>query len=142
MKITQKVLDTIFENIDMTPPEMGGILGTSGNNDIDYVRIDPGVETDKCCSYAPDVKVLNQTIRNWKNMGVEFKGIFHSHYYGVRSLSEGDKKYISVIMGCMPLMVNSLYFPIALMPNKELVIYKAYRYKDTVKIIHEDLQVI
>lgn len=138
MVITEKVVSKIFENIGDVPPEIGGIIGAS-DLCIDYVAVDIGFTGVKACSYMPNVKFLNDVIKEWQEEGVEFKGIFHSHYFGIKTLSDGDKKYIRLIMRSMPVEIESLYFPIAVMPERELVVYKAYRYKEKVKIESEKL---
>ena len=122
MKITQKVWDSIFENLGDTPPEIGGILGSRDGEIVDIVMIDPGVSGAKKCSYTPDVMLLNRMIGKWQEANIKFMGIFHSHYFGVCSLSQGDISYIDEIMNAMPDSIQSLFFPIAVMPDKEFVI--------------------
>ena len=141
MKIAQEVWEKIFSDIGETPPEVGGILGMS-KDVVDSLFIDCGVPMNKLCSYTPDVTLLNHMIDIWQQKEIRFVGIFHSHYFGVKSLSEGDKKYIKLIMNSMPSDINSLYFPVAVMPDKELVVYKAYRCERGLELIKEQVEIL
>lgn len=140
MKIQRNILDVIFQNIGMLPPEIGGVLGAE-NDIVKYVEIDNGLR-GKLCSYTPDVDYLNYIIEIWWNKGIDFKGIFHSHYFGVRTLSQGDKNYIQKIMYNMPSDIRYLYFPIAVMPDKELVVYKACKCRNGVIIETQKLEIL
>lgn len=67
---------------------------------------------------------------------------FHSHHFGVRSLSEGDKKYICTIMKSMPKNVKCIYFPIVVMPDRDFVVYKACKCQETIVIEREEVEII
>ena len=54
-------------------------------------------------------------------------GMFHVHFGGTESLSEGDKEYIVRIMEVMPKKIGCLYFPVVVMPERKVVAYKAVR---------------
>lgn len=142
MKITQNAWNDIFDNIGNNPPEVGGILGAS-NDIVDNIVIDYGNSKNKLCSYSPNVDLLNLIIEKWQENFIEFKGIFHSHYFGVCNLSQGDKKYIETIMKAMPNYIRSLYFPIAVMPDRKLIIFKAYRYdNESIEIEQENVEIV
>ena len=64
---------------------------------------------------------LLEKIRNIH--GIEFLGIFHTHYYGVKTLSDADKDYMRRIMNSMPESIKILYFPVFVFPNNEMVLY-------------------
>lgn len=63
-------------------------------------------------------------------------GVFHTHFYGVNTLSEGDRAYIKQIMAAMPDGLECLYFPLIVFPDKEMIVYQASRSKNrSIKII-------
>ena len=72
------------------------------------------------CSYVPDTDKMNSIIEKWFNEGIEFLGIFHTHYYGVKTLSDADKDYMRRIMNSS---IKILYFPVFVFPNNEMVLY-------------------
>ena len=140
MRISKSVIEIINNTISNQPYEMGGILGSHDNKLIDEVIIDvPNHTNIRPCSYFPNVDFLNQSIESWQDSEIYFIGIFHTHFGGAKNLSRGDKKYISAIMDAMPPQINYLYFPIFVLPNRELVCYKAIRLNGIVDIQAEDL---
>lgn len=139
MRILRSVTDKINDSISGLPPETGGILGSSDNKIIDTVVFDlPAPENTRPCSYFPNVEFLNQNIDQWQNNGISFMGIFHTHFGGVKTLSSGDKKYINAIMCAMPKGINTLYFPLYVLPERELVCYKAERLNGSVEILQDN----
>lgn len=50
-------------------------------------------------------------------------GIYHTHFWNVDvdTLSENDKEYIKKIMDNMPEEIGQLYFPLVLMPKREVI---------------------
>ena len=140
MRILKSVIDTINDSILDMPPETGGILGSHDNELIDEVIMDsPGPTNTRPCSYFPNVDFLNQNIKLWQDNGISFAGIFHTHFAGVKTLSWGDKKYIDAIMKSMPSYIEYLYFPIFVLPDRELVCYKAIRTNGIIDIQAEEL---
>ena len=126
MKISIEILDIIKKSTDGCPYEIGGILGSSNGEIIDSVVIDkPDTKPLRRCSYEPNVECLNQNIDLWQDNGVSFKGIFHTHFGGVKTLSCGDVKYINTIMEAMPSQIEYLYFPIFVLPDCKLISYRA-----------------
>lgn len=124
MLINNNVYKEIISNQREIPPETGGILGgTKGR--ITIAVHDIGIQSEKKCSYTPNVEKMNQIIAEWKEKNIDFMGIYHSHFFGVDTLSEGDRKYIECIMKSMPKSINILYFPIIVMPQKVMVCYRA-----------------
>lgn len=140
MNIKKKTYDTILNKVPASMPESGGIIGGS-NGVIEVVEFDKGniIYSEKCCFYAPDVKKLNQCIKKWKENNIDFYGLFHTHFYGVRSLSEGDRCYIEKIMKAMPATKHKLFFPVIVFPEKEMVVYVAELYRNHVIIETEDI---
>ncbi len=140
MRILKSVIDMIDSLVSEQPPETGGILGCHDNEIIDEVVMDlPNPHTLKNCSYTPNVSFLNQNIELWQSNNINFKGIFHTHYFGVETLSCGDKKYITEIMYGLPKCIEYLYFPIFVLPNRELICYKAIRENKAILIREESL---
>lgn len=140
MRVLKSVIDIIDGSISDYPPETGGILGSCDDGVISEVVVDlPNAENIRPCSYFPNVDFLNSKIRLWQNKGVSFKGIFHTHFCGVRTLSEGDKKYIKAIVNAMPSEIKILYFPIYVLPDREMVCYKAVNSNGIIGIQGEDL---
>lgn len=139
MKIRKEVLCQINEFSPEHPPEIGGILGSREKGVVTDVVFDRSQASgNKMCYYAPNVDYLNQRIKEWSDSGVQFSGVFHIHFAGVPSLSEADRKYIYEIMHCMPSEIKQLYFPVFVMPERELICYIADRtkiYNDTLYLI-------
>lgn len=135
MEISQSIIDIINASILDLPVETGGILGSQNGNLINEVVLDlQEPSAAKRCSYSPNVAFLNRNIELWQKEDVVFKGIFHTHYFGVKTLSCGDRAYINEIMLSMPEGVNSLYFPVYVMPERQMICYKAVRTGKTVCI--------
>lgn len=126
MVIEKEIYNSIISSASPIPPESGGILGGKDDIIIELLQ-DKGLPSSRMCSYYPNVKLLNQAIKEWQSREIEFMGIYHIHYWGVSTLSEGDKLYISKIMANMPERIEKLYFPILVMPEKEMACYVARR---------------
>lgn len=124
MKIINEVYQKILENTPDCMPEIGGMLG--GQDDIiTTVVFDKGKTDDYTrCHYTPDVAMLNAYLDNWRINEIEFYGLFHTHFYGVTSLSKGDIAYISEILKAMPESKKMLLFPIVVMPDKKIISYR------------------
>lgn len=142
MKIKKSIIATINNSVVDFPIEAGGILGSHDGDVIDKVIVDiPDEKPEKPCSYSPNVDFLNQNIQLWQEQNILLKGIFHTHFMNVKTLSCGDKKYITEIMNAMPNDIDYLYFPIFVLPDKILVCYKAYKADSAVEIKSEELQI-
>ncbi len=138
MRIRKNLYEKIQNLVNPFPPECGGILGRKGNIVTDFVY-DEGMKSEKMCSYVPNVKVLNEIIQRWKDEDITFSGIFHTHYFSIRTLSHGDRCYIEAIMQNMPDEVKELYFPIVVMPQKEMVAYKAIKDANQILIVEDEV---
>ena len=142
MKIKRTVLEKINAAVPDTPPETGGILGSSDGNVIDRLIMDyPSEIPERLCSYSPNTDFLNSCISDWQESNISFIGIFHTHFVGVKTLSHGDKKYINTIMAAMPDTIEYLYFPVFVLPERILVCYKAQRVYNEVEISSEELEI-
>lgn len=143
MWITRKVMNYIHSNISGLPPETGGILGSSDGIKITHVVMDQQEdETQYMCYYSPNIEFLNFFIEKWQKEDILFKGIFHTHFVGVQSLSSADKKYITNILNVMPIEIKDLYFPIYVLPNRELVVYRAFRNNNEIYIERDFWEII
>ena len=140
MNICTETYNLIINNVGNVPPESGGILGGQ-NRIINHVVFDPGMNQSKWCSYTPNVKMMNKTIERWFTDGIDFQGIFHTHFFGVDTLSPGDKEYIALIMKCMPPFVKHLYFPLVVLPERRMVVYKAIQRAGQLTIEQDNLVV-
>ena len=68
-------------------------------------------------------------------------GLYHIHFNDVKSLSAGDVRYINEIMYSMPAEIDKLYFPLVILPSKEMICYSAKK-KDAVVIKSESLIIV
>ena len=142
MIITRRILELIDRSVPREHTEAGGILGSRNGEKVDSVVFDiPDCEVPMGCVYSPDVDYLNDRIKQWQHEGIRFMGMFHTHFHGVRTLSCGDKRYIHAIMNAMPVEINRLYFPVYVLPERELVCYIATRSCENVEIRQEMLYV-
>lgn len=140
MRISKQVIKIMKRFITKEPPETGGILGSSNGDLINNIILDyPSVVTAKPCIYMPNVDFLNEKIANWQENNISFKGVFHTHFAGIKTLSCGDKKYITEIMIAMPSEIESLYFPIYVLPDRQIVVYIARKIGSVIEISSEDL---
>ncbi len=140
MKIHSQVYDEIMTVLREEPPEMGGILGKKDELICSY-EIDYGKTGNHKCNYYPMVHKLNSIIARWEREGIEFAGMFHTHFYGVETLSPGDEDYIIKIMRSMPSHIKELSFPIIVLPEKRMVSYKAIFVESHLEIAEEDVKI-
>lgn len=124
MTIEKEIYQKIIREMPEKPPEIGGIMG-GRNGMITHFQIDRGnSDIDYCkCSYIPDIVKINSCIGEWENNNVDFYGIFHCHFGGARTLSTSDVLYIKQIMRNMPERVQKLYFPVIVLPQREMICY-------------------
>ena len=123
LKISKMMKDKMINELPNKPPEKGGIIG-GVNDEITTYWIDNSNDSmQSMCSYTPDVETINKIIDLWNDEGITFFGMFHTHYHGVKTLSQGDMEYMRTIIRAMPKEVKRLLFPIIVFPGKELVMY-------------------
>lgn len=136
MKIADNILREILNQMPLTPPEAGGIIGgTEGA--VRIWRYDGGYP-EKGCVYRPNVEYLNDVIAEWMDSGLSFMGIIHVHFGGSRGLSDSDIRYIEKIMRAMPDSIEKLYFPLVVQPQRQWVSYVAYRNSQGKVTVTED----
>jgi hypothetical protein len=141
MKIKRNVYEEILSLQRVLPPETGGILG-SKDGVIVASCFDAGIQSKKMCSYIPDTDKLNSVIKQWQQKNVLFMGIYHTHFFNVDTLSNGDVEYIEKIFYSMPSVIDHLYFPLVVMPNKKIVCYVAKLVSKKLAIEKDDLEII
>lgn len=129
MRIKYEVYNKILYSAKPSPVETGGFLGGKGSL-ISNVVIDN--KNKSYGKYQPDTALLNRTMEAWENDGIDFLGIYHSHYPSNIFLSTGDRTYIDEIMKSVGNRYKALYFPVVIL-NKEMYVYKAeYRNSKTI----------
>ena len=142
MKILQKTYDQIIFESRKIPYETGGILG-GANGVITISQFDDGLPSTRMCSYIPNTRKLNLTIKKWQQSNITFMGIYHTHFWNVETLSVNDEAYINKIMYCMPGVIEQLYFPLVVMPNPKLVSYTAKKVSgELVEIKRDKINII
>lgn len=139
MKITKKALNSILFSSKKAIYETGGILGAK-DGVIEYTVFDKGLKHAKC-SYEPDVDYLNAAIKKWQENNIEFIGMFHVHFFDVKTLSPEDTDYIKKILSAMPEGIDRLYFPIVCTTGV-IIPYVAIREANEINIIKDILEVI
>lgn len=141
MRMCREIFDEIVNVAIDAPPEIGGIIG-GDNNVVKTHYMDMGVSSVKACSYTPNVSLLNGIISEWSVEGIQFMGIYHTHFFEVRTLSEGDIRYIRNILLAMPDEIDSLYFPLVVFPSRTMVCFKAIKKLDSMEICNDNLVLI
>lgn len=142
MLISRQALDIISTSVADTPPEIGGIMGSLDGRTVTEIIMDEPEGQRYNCYYAPNVRFLNNSISSWQQSEVEFMGVFHTHYAGVKTLSSADVKYITSIMNAMPEEIKSLYFPVFVLPQREMICYKAIKELSNVSIESEKIEIL
>ena len=142
MQIKKSVIEVMKETVTGLCYETGGIIGAHNETITEIVMDLPKKEISRACSYEPDVNFLNGEIEKWSNKGITFKGIFHTHFANVKTLSSADKDYICNIMNAMPPYISKLYFPIFTLPDCKLTGYSANRFADKMIISGELIEIV
>lgn len=141
MHIYRNVFNEIINTPLETPQEIGGIIG--GNEGIvTKYYMDYGMCSEKACRYIPNVSLLNSVIAEWADEGTQFMGIYHTHFFDVQTLSDGDIQYIKKILLGMPTYIDSLYFPLLVLPKRTMVCFKAIKNSGSVEIHNDSLILI
>lgn len=141
MRICSEIFDEIVNVAIDAPPEIGGIIGGE-NNVVKAHYMDMGISSAKACSYTPNVSLLNGIISEWSTDGIQFMGIYHTHFFEARTLSEGDIRYIRNILLGMPDEIDSLYFPLVVFPSRTMVSFKAIKKLGSIEIYNDNLVLI
>ena len=143
MIIKKEIFEYIVLIANKENPEMGRMLGSSLNGIITDIVPDLPDKIQRCrFEYYPNIAFLNEEIEKWAEKSIEFLGMFHTHFSGYRDLSKADKKYINTIMQSVVGIVEYLYFPIFVLPDNELIVYKAYFIDSEIMIVNEKLEIV
>lgn len=143
MKIRQEVIDNIAAVANSKNLEIGGILGSSKNGVITDMIEDLPLNKVGCrFDYYPNIDFLNTQIESWDENGIDFLGLFHTHFSGSKNLSDADKEYINAIMNASKGIVEYLYFPLFTLPDNELTVYKAYFNDDNIVVDKDELIIV
>lgn len=141
MRICRSIFNEIINIPAEAPPEVGGIIGGYGGIVTDH-HLDIGVNSDRACSYTPNVSLLNTIISEWATEGIQFMGIYHTHFFNVQTLSDGDIRYINRILLSMPTEIDLLYFPLVVFPSRTMVCFKAIKEAGGVEICNDNVVLI
>lgn len=139
MVVLKRTYEELMQSVPDRPPETGGIIGGINRTVMTY-EPDLGLVTRCRCSYRPDTARLNSIIRSWELEGICFLGIYHTHFYGVETLSNGDIQYIGSIMMALRDQLKRLFFPIVVMPQKEIVAYEAELAENGLRVVRIQLK--
>ncbi len=122
MKMKRAVYDQILQTCPAVPPESGGLLGGRDGLITQYVAdLGLGNGYDR---YVPNVQVFNAALAAWQKDGVQFCGLYHSHFPQGECLSDADVLYIETILRATAHAVNALYFPLVF-PKEKMIAYRA-----------------
>ncbi|MDO4154763.1 MAG: hypothetical protein Q4E21_07940 [Clostridia bacterium] len=121
MKMQRAVYDEILQTCPAVPPESGGLLGGRGGVITQYIA-DSGLGNgyDR---YAPNVQVFNAVLAEWQKDGVQFFGLYHSHFPQGERLSDADVFYIETILRATANAADTLYFPLVF-PKEKMIAYR------------------
>ena len=140
MKIKKEIYSQIINRCPVVPPEVGGIIGMK-NGVVSVVEFDFLNIIHDFAQYIPDTESINKTIRLWDKKGFDFCGMFHSHMYNQKTLSNEDKRYIEEIMRLMPEKTEVLYFPV-IMPKQKIISYKAEKKNHSILILNDIIEIV
>lgn len=111
MVITDLVYNKIYTEIAQHYPEKGGALfGPRGLPFVTHFEMDTDAETT-AVSYIPSTKLINKVPKIESEIGLQFKGIIHSHPRGVIRPSGGDASTVSSFFRLNP-HFSSMLLPI------------------------------
>lgn len=137
MKILKVTYAQIMNSYDTVPPECGGIIGGENGIISTYYHDKSCGITDRAI-YEPNIEQLNQVIHDWKESGITFYGMLHSHPEHETTLSDNDISYIKSWLSSLQ-NDTKLYFPIVL-PGHTIIPYSAHKNNGQITIIREDLE--
>lgn len=139
MVIDYDTYHLILRSFPIVPPETGCILG-SKSGVINTIAFDAGTPRFDAGIYSPNTNMLNKIIADWKDQGVCFCGLAHSHPQAQKTLSTSDKQYILDIMKAMPNYITELYFPLVF-PGKEIISFVAIKSNNEVEIKPDNITI-
>lgn len=135
--ISRKAFYGLVRKLSSRRPESGAILlGPANSNAITHFYFDRGIGSTVNC-YSPDYTTINRKLRQqWRPVGLEIKGIAHSHGGNLNRLTYGDMGYIKRLLYKNPQMStfaapivlpyrNSIY-PMVITRDRMNYVEKAY----------------
>ena len=141
MHILRETYHDLFHNVPDCLPEFGGILGGK-EGIVSRFFTDYGMQSEWMCAYIPNVDLLNRVITEWQEDDVEFYGLFHSHFYGVETLSAQDRSYIKEIHAHLPAEILEMSFPLLVFPEKKIINYVSHRRSGDYEITREPVVIV
>ncbi len=98
LQMTQTVYSQLMKDLLRTPPEAGGaLIGPRDCELITHYVPNAGERTET--SFTLDHETLNRQLARCLEVGLDLKGIVHSHPAGVHSPSSGDRRYLERLLG-------------------------------------------
>jgi proteasome lid subunit RPN8/RPN11 len=111
--ILASVLDEIVATIAAQPPESGGLLGGSRDEQRITRYLFDNLAGTSGATYSPNTDVINTTLDLWdEDGGDKIIGFIHSHPGGYDQPSPGDLAYAARILQAIPAMTR-IFLPIA-----------------------------
>ncbi|MFO0849903.1 MAG: Mov34/MPN/PAD-1 family protein [Gemmataceae bacterium] len=96
--MTQTVYSRLLKHLLRTPPEAGGaLIGPRDCELVTHYVPNAGERTET--SFTLDHETLNRQLARFLEVGLDLKGIVHSHPAGVHSPSTGDRHYLERLLG-------------------------------------------
>ena len=132
MRILESTLHALVNGSPAAPPEVGGLLG-GHDGVVDTLVFDPSADPGPGNRYSPHTDRLNRVLIDWHGAGVDFIGIFHTHFPFGYGLSPEDEGYIARILTAMPPSVVELHFPVVI-PGHGAACFRAMRVLDAFHI--------
>ena len=140
MQIKREIYNSLLYDCPQAPPEVGGILG-GNENIINIFFLDFSINSNENNCYIPNTKKLNSILSTWLDDGINFYGIFHTHFPYGYDLSNDDVKYIHQIMSTMPAYIKYLFFPV-IIPNDGMVAFKVIKTSKAICIEQDTITLI
>lgn len=114
LTIDSVTYEAMIKAIAGRPPESGGVLGGTSRI-VNRFYFDEFAQVD-LNSYTPDIKTLNHVIESWRNEGLDFMGIVHSHDQHPRLLSTDDIAFAHSILQANADILPRVYFVLIICP--------------------------
>lgn len=127
---------TMMADLTTRPPEAGGVLIGPVDHDAvtHYVPDSTGRATS--ASFTFDHMRINEMLRHYVPLGLDAKGVAHSHPYGCFALSGGDLQFVSDCFAKAPqLEFDRFYMPIVV--GKRVFPYIVYRRESPVAVFSQ-----
>ena len=114
--VKKEIYDDIVQKIGAAPIESGGILGIKDGVICSFYF--DHTSPSRNDEYIPDISVLNEGIKIWFDLGIDFAGIVHSHPNSYDRPSSGDYIYVRRLKKSNP-QLEKVFFPIVTKTNEK-----------------------